>query len=220
MELQPLDLPEPGHLILDPLCLAESVLGREHRLCCLHPSLMVNTPCSLETRKSLGRLRASCRLELIGMPMSQAEISSSDSVPISLGSCLMEQWEQWVPWGTSSCLPRAIFLYMSFSITIKVNIYIKADINAEAKRATGGVFFRTENVQFQRSGSSANKCWLQSFWELLACIPTGSQSCTETSRLLTECLSTGGSTWCWWSSWIMYKIHMLRLIKILSALSN
>ena len=98
MESQPLDGPEPGHLILDPLCLAESVLGRHHRLCCPHPSLMVNTPCSLEAWKSLGRLRAR-RLELIGMPVSQAEIGSSDSVPISLGSCLMEQW---APWGTSS----------------------------------------------------------------------------------------------------------------------
>lgn len=143
-------LPEPGLLILNCLCLAESGPGRLHRLCYPCPPLTINVPCSLEAWRSSGRLKASCQLELIRMPLYQAEIGTSNSVLLSPGSCPTEQWEQWVPWGVSSLLPRAISSYMSFSITIKVNIYIETDINVEAQGATRGVFFRTENVQFPK----------------------------------------------------------------------
>jgi hypothetical protein len=49
---------------------------------------------------------------------------------------------------------QSYFLLCIFSITIKVNVYIEADINADAHGATWGVFFRTENVQFP-------KIWLE-----------------------------------------------------------
>lgn len=66
-----------------PLCLAASVPGRLRRLCYPYLSLTEMHPATWRPEKSPWRLRASYQLELIRMPLSQAEIDTSDSVPIS-----------------------------------------------------------------------------------------------------------------------------------------
>lgn len=151
-------------------------------LCCPCPALTVSALCNLEAWKSPKRLRASCQLELIRMPLSQAEIRYFWLSPYLTGLLSTEQWDQWAPWGISSLLSRAIFSYTSVSDTINVHIKLRLILMLKCRKQLGEFSLEQKMPNFQRSGSSANKCWLQSFGEPLPWIPTGSLHCSETTQ--------------------------------------